>query len=160
MINVDQIPARTIAGIYIKTTCQEGAAIPAIRRLWRKTLKEKTLDALPNKCNDLIYAAYLYNHPDTPHIYTFVLGHEVSSTKNLPEPFAAFTLPQGEYIHTSVTGTAPNIITETWPNIWQYAKEKQHPFAYITDYEVYSQGDYLGNSHPQTMVEIFASIKK
>lgn len=160
MMKIDQMPAKTIAGIYIKTTCQEGAAIPAIRRLWRKTLKEKTLETLPGKRTNDLYAIYLYNHPTTPYEYTFILGYEIDTVQTLPEPFSAFTLPQEKYLHTQTIGNAPQIITETWPKIWQYAKENNHPFAFTADYEVYKQGDYLGQTNDQTIVEIFASISK
>ncbi len=160
MIQVVTLSERLIAGVQIQTTCQDGAAIPAIHQLWQQVLQEKLLEQLPNKANNYLYSAYFYHNPHTISQYTYVIGCEVSNIDNIPAPFKAFTLPTGIYLHTQATGKAPEVVQQTWPKIWQKSKDDNLPFTYTVDFEVYTQGDYLGLDRQKTTVEIYSSIKK
>ncbi len=159
MIQVVHIAERLIAGVQIQTTCQDGAAIPAIHQLWQQVLQEKLLEQLPDKASNHLYSAYFYHNPNTISQYTYVIGCEVTNIDNIPTPFKTFTLPAGTYLHTQATGKAPEIVQQTWPKIWQKSKEDKLPFAYTVDFEVYTQGDYLGSDKKESMVEIYSSIK-
>ncbi len=160
MIRVVTIPERLIAGVQIQTTCQDGAAIAAIHQLWQRVLQEKLLDHIPNKASKHLYCAYFYHNPDTISQYTYVIGYEVISIDNISPPLKHFTLPAGDYLYTQATGKAPEIVQQTWPKIWQKSKDDRLPFAYTVDFEIYTQGDYLGSNKHETTVEIYSSIKK
>ena len=159
MIQVVTLTERLIAGVQIQTTCQDGAAIPAIQKLWQRVLQEKLLELIPNKVSNHLYSAYFYHSPATISQYTYVIGYEVTNIDNIPASFKTFTLPAGTYLYTQATGKAPEIVQQTWPKIWQKSKEDKLPFAYTVDFEVYTQGDYLGSDKQEITVKIYSSIK-
>lgn len=62
------------------------------------------------------------------------------------------TIKKGKYLVFSAKGEMPQVVIETWGEVWNYftRSDREHERAYVTDFEFYKSGDE---------VEVYIGIK-
>ncbi len=87
------------------------------------------------------YCAYTDYESDYHGEYTFFIGEEVSSFSNTQEGLSTLVVPRQKYVKfTTESGAMPNIVINSWNQIWQMTPEDLGGTrAYYTDFEVYDQ---------------------
>jgi predicted transcriptional regulator YdeE len=128
------LPEFYIAGISIRTTNQDGAALPAIGALWEKWMSEGILHQIPGRLSDDIYSIYTDYETDHTGAYTVVLGCKVNPGMALPEGFVALTIPADKYRVNYIEGEMPGAIMEAWQRIWDSGTDRK----YTIDFEQYT----------------------
>ena len=125
------LPQRHVIGIKIRTSndTHQKDAFP----LCEKFQQEKMKDSIPNKLNDDLLAIYTEYEKDYTKPYTYFLGCEVASIKEIPDGMSLLIIPKSSYAVFSNKGPFPHSLIKTWQDIWSSDVKR----AYATDFEVY-----------------------
>ena len=141
----------SIIGIGIHTSNQ--TAMEELPELWEKFNIEDIKNKIPNRINDDLLAVYTDYEGDYTKPYLYILGCEVSSVEIVPEGMIAKKIPSAKYEIFTPNGKIPEIVVETWQQIWTPQIDVQRTYA--ADFEVYK---ISGNSqNPE--VQIYIGIK-
>lgn len=125
-----------VVGISCRTSNSLTGAFRDIPNHWKRFLKERIADQIPDKLSDNIIALYCdYEGNHTQH-YSLVLGCQVSSLGNLPSGMVGKTVCGGRYAQFHVVGELPQALISTWAKIWQQPDLQR---TYTGDYEVYQE---------------------
>jgi predicted transcriptional regulator YdeE len=145
-------PAIKIIGIATRTTNDDEAssATAKIPGMWARFYQENISEKVPNKVDpDRVLAVYTDYESDEQGAYTYILGFEVASFEQVPEGMLAKELPASTYtVFTSRKGPVPQIILDTWQEIWQASRDGLAR-SFSGDFEVYD-----ARSHDPQYAEI------
>ena len=84
-----------------------------------KNLKrEITLNKIPNKLSDEVFAVYHEYDGDHTKPYSYFIGCKVSSETKLPEGMDSLIIPEGLYQQITAKGKIPGCIINAWKEIW------------------------------------------
>jgi predicted transcriptional regulator YdeE len=131
-----QPQALTIVGLELRTS--NDVANQTIPAHWERFMTQGTLEKIPNKRSNDIYAVYTnYEHEGLNNnngTYSMVIGAAVSSLENMPSDFIAVELPASNYEVVSVPQGRPELVGQTWLKIWQQDTSLR---TFIADFERY-----------------------
>lgn len=104
-----------------------------------------------------VFAVYTNYESDEHGQYTYFLGEEVESFKDIKQGFETLTIPAGNYVKfTSDPGKMPAVCIDMWQNIWKMnAVDLGGERAYIADFEVY---DERSQNPEATVLDIYIGI--
>lgn len=154
---------KTLIGITVRTKNKDemnpetGKIGPLVNTYWKDQIASKFIG---RKSPAITYAAYAEYESDGNGDYTFFIGEEVKSLDEQDQSeFASLIIPSGSYQKfTTEKGKIPDIIMESWMNIWQMRPEdlggKRN---YIVNYEVYDQ---RVEDPSNAVIDIFIGIEK
>ncbi len=110
-----------------------------VGRYWQEKIAEK----IPNRKNPGITLVGYFNYASDEYgEYDYLMGEQVTSLDEIPEGLTGLVVPAGQYLRiTSATGKIPQIIAETWQQVWQATinKELGGQRKYQVDFEIYDQ---------------------
>jgi predicted transcriptional regulator YdeE len=115
-------------------------------------------DQIPERKNPgRVFSIYTQYESDEHGEYTYFLGEEVNSHKNIPEGFEALTIPTQTYKKlTSSTGKMPTIVIDLWKKIWQMDEASlEGKRSYVSDFEIY---DEKSHDPENATVDIYIGI--
>ena len=128
--------ALNIVGIAIRTSNTPGKADKDIPQLWNKFMLENTLQRIPNKVDDTVYALYTNYEGDHTQPYTVVIGCNVASFDNIPEDMTVILIPESKYTQFMAKGDlTKDAVINTWMTIWGTDLNR----TYTTDIEIYGE---------------------
>ncbi|RXK14520.1 AraC family transcriptional regulator [Halarcobacter mediterraneus] len=137
-----------VAGISTRTNNEiefsEEGKIPA---LWQQYVDENIESKTFNKAKNMaMYGVYNKYENDVNSDYDYTIGVEVTKPKN------AITIEKDKYLVFSKKGEFPEVVIETWKEIWAYFESEscEYERAYNFDFEKYAKEDEI---------EIYISIK-
>jgi predicted transcriptional regulator YdeE len=138
-----------IAGLTVRTNNkieldENRAKIPL---LWQRYINEDIKNKTLNKSkNSFLYGVYNKYEKDVNSDYDYTIGIEVT------EPENAITIQKDKYLVFSKKGEFPQVVIETWYDVWNYfsSKECKYGRVFNYDFEKYLKDDEI---------EIYISIK-
>ena len=131
--NVKKRDPMNVIGIKLHVP-QPDQAPYQIGQFWEKFRTEKTKDKIPNKLHPEQTVAVYTNYGPQGQGYSLILGAEVQYiVNNVPEDMVGIEIPEQTYAVFSAQGSIPQIITQTWQEIWK----SPIPRAYTYDFEIY-----------------------
>ncbi|WP_136465941.1 GyrI-like domain-containing protein [Flagellimonas onchidii] len=126
----------TIVGLSIRTSNDPGKADNDIPKLWHRFMDENTVNRIPNKVDETLYAIYTDYEGDHTQPYTMVIGCNVSKLDNIPEDMTVKMIPESNYtLFTAKGDLTKDAVINTWMKIWNANLKR----AYTTDIEVYGE---------------------
>jgi predicted transcriptional regulator YdeE len=148
-----------VIGIEARTNnSQESGSDGAIPKQWQRLFMEGVLDRIPDRLDQSIIAVYTNYASDWNGDYTYILGARVRPGTKVPAGMVAVNVPVGKYIEfVSARGPAPQVVPETWKQIWTYFHEPGGvpPRAYQADFERYEEMSDPNN----VQVRIYIGVK-
>lgn len=105
------------------------------------------------------FCVYTNYESDVNGDYTYFIGEEVTSFKNVDKEFEILTISAQNYVKfTNHSGPMPTVCIDMWKNIWKMnASDLGGERAYIADFEVY---DERSSDHNNVILDIYIGIKK
>lgn len=140
-----------LVGISVRTTNQGGQAMKDIAGLWNWFMSEHVLQQIVNRLSDDIYCVYTDYESDKDGFYTAVLGCKVATKDNIPEGLICITVPPGSYNRYVAKGALPQVVGETWHQIWTSDIDRR----YMADFDVYGA---KAQSPGDAEVEVFVGV--
>lgn len=133
-----------LIGITIKTN-NRNESNPAtakiseiVERYWEQNIHMQ----IPNRKNPgVTFCAYTNYESDENGDYTYFVGEEVSSLKDVPAGLQPLVIPYSKYImFTTAVGKMPQIVIDAWQQIWKMSpNDFGGQRTYIADFEIYDQ---------------------
>ncbi len=137
-----------VAGISTRTNNEiEFSKEGKIPALWQQYMDENIESKTFNKAKNMaMYGVYNKYESDVNSDYDYTIGVEVTKAKN------AITIEKDKYLVFSKKGEFPEVVIETWKEIWTYFESEacEYERAYNFDFEKYAKEDEI---------EIYISIK-
>ncbi len=128
--------ALTIVGIAARTSNHPGKADRDIPQLWEKFMADNTVNRIPNKVDNTVYAIYTDYEGDYTQPYTIVIGCNVGSLDNIPEDMTVKMVPESNYAQFTAKGDlTKDAVINTWMDIWKADLKR----SYTTDLEIYGE---------------------
>lgn len=128
--------ALNIVGLSKRTSNDPGKADQDIPKLWEKFMAENTLNRIPNKVDQTLYAIYTDYEGDHTKPYTIVIGCNVSKLDNIPEDMTVKMIPESNYTKFIAKGDlTKDAVISTWMDIWNTNLNR----TYTTDIEIYGE---------------------
>ncbi len=144
-----KLEEKTITGIRIKTTNQDGKAMQDIGITWQKLFEDGIYEKIPNKINGKTIGLYTEYEGDYTKPYTFIAGAEVSQKIQKSEEIESIIIPKGRYAKFVITGDVQNSVGQAWQEIWNMDLKRK----YTCDFE-----EYQNNSEDMLKQEIHIYI--
>jgi predicted transcriptional regulator YdeE len=94
-------------------------AAERIGALWKRWFQEGLEAKIPTKASTDIYSIYTNYEGDHTKPYTCFLGCRVDSISIVPDKMQALEVTGGKYAVFDVHGKLPEVIVQTWNNIYQ-----------------------------------------
>lgn len=148
-MNVIHVNEKTISGLSTRTN-NENEMNPEVRKIAPLVHKFDEVVQVNYRAGARVYSVYYDYESDASGNYSVLIGADAveSSSLNLDE----VKIQEGNYLVFSAQGQVPQIVIETWGNIWRYfsSDDCAHIRAYLTDFEFYKS---------QNEIEIHIGIK-
>ena len=142
-----------IVGIDKRTTNKNEQAAKDIPELWNTFISNNTIQRIPNKVNDTIYAVYTNYKSDHTEEYSTIIGCKVANLNNIPEEMTCIKIDNSYYSRFTAKGDlTKGVIYEEWMKIWGTNLDRK----YTTDFEVYGVEARNPND---AEVDIYVAIK-
>lgn len=136
MMTITKRDALTIVGLSARTSNNKGKAEKDIPQLWKRFMSENTLNRIPSKTDETVYAIYTDYEGDHTKPYTIVIGCSVSNLDNIPEDMTVKMVPSANYTQFIAKGDlTKDAVINTWMDIWNTDLKR----TYTTDIEIYGE---------------------
>lgn len=123
-----------VIGITVRTTNENGQAAKDIGDLWGRFMREKILEAIPNKIDNSVYSIYTDYEADHTKPYTTILGCRVENLNEIPGGMTGMSFDGGNYIKLSAKGDLmKGLIASKWFEIWEMDLDR----TYTADFEFF-----------------------
>ncbi|MCX2679839.1 GyrI-like domain-containing protein [Galbibacter sp. EGI 63066] len=143
-----------IIGISTRTTNKDNKAEQDLEQLWGQFYSENIFDKIPNKLSNEIIAIYTDYKSDFTEDYTTIIGIPVSTLDEIPNGLIGREFQTENFQKFTAKGEMPNVVVNTWIEIWQRDKELDRKYSY--DFEVYGEKSQNGEN---SKVDIYIAIK-
>lgn len=146
-----------IIGISTETSnANERTAQAKIPQLWHDFYEQNIVDQLSKLDNQSVYGLYSDYETDVNGNYSITLGVE-ASLNTAPSDLVIKTIPAAKYlVFTSQKGKMPEIVIQTWQEIWAWFANSEVKRTYTGDFELYDERC----ANPQeAQVEVYIAIK-
>lgn len=145
-----QIDEKLINGISIRTTNanEMNPETSQIGALYQRFDEEVTVDY---KNGSRVYGVYYNYESDASGEFSVLAGtDQISPSEN--NELEKIKLPKGKYIVFEAKGDMPQVVIDTWGEIWNYFENNKNmpERAYCVDFEYYKS---------QNEVEIYIGVK-
>ncbi len=154
MNSIATIPPFRVMGIEVRTKNADGRAGKDLKHLWDRFFREQIMDNIPDRDGNDIYAVYTDYESDHSGEYTTILGCKVSITDNIPQGLTVKDLGDSTYTRYTVEGRLPDIVINTWTDIWN---NKTINRAFTSDFEVYDAASFGSES---SRVDIYVAMHR
>lgn len=147
-----------IIGITTRTSnVDEMNGAGKIGDLWKRFYAEGIAEQIPAKSEPSIFAVYHAYESDKNAPYSMTLGCKVETGTNPPTGMDVLKIPTQNYTQfTTTKGQMPQVVIETWQNIWQQEEHLKLKRQYSYDFEVYDQR----SADPRSSeVDIYIALK-
>jgi len=136
IISKDSFP---IIGIELRTTTNKGANFIEIPQFWKNVLGKGQIDKIPDRKNpDTVLGICMDFEPDGS--FSYIIGSEVMSTKNIPDGMVTRTIPAAKYAVFTASGKMPNSIQDTVKYIYRkWLPNSEFQRANSADFELYDK---------------------
>ena len=130
----------TVAGLMVRTKNsdefnQETAKLP---HLWQQFYSSNPTLNIP------IFGVYSGYESDANGFYDVTVG----TTNNQSIELSTVQIHAGNYLVFEGKGGMPQTVIEVWTRVWDYFTDAIHQRSFVTDFEMYSNGDevsiYIG----------------
>ena len=148
-MNVIYVDEKTISGLNARTNNQNemnpntGKIAPLVQRFDESV-------SVNYRAGARVYSVYYDYESDASGDYSVLIGADAVESSSLE--LSELKIQAGNYLVFSAQGQVPQIVIETWGNIWRYfsSEDCAHARAYVTDFEFYKS---------QNEIEIHIGIK-
>ena len=147
-----------IIGISTKTSnANELTAQAKIPQLWQDFYEKNIVDQLSKLDNQNVYSLYSDYETDVNGNYAITIGVEASKMNDASPEWVIKTIPAAKYlVFTSHKGKMPEIVIQTWQEIWAWFANSEVERTYTGDFELYDERC----ANPQeAQVEVYIAIK-
>ncbi|XKO54781.1 effector binding domain-containing protein [Lysinibacillus fusiformis] len=147
-----------IIGISTKTSnANELTAQAKIPQLWQDFYEKNIVDQLSKLDNQNVYGLYSDYETDVNGNYAITIGVEASKMNDASPEWVIKTIPAAKYlVFTSHKGKMPEIVIQTWQEIWAWFANSKVKRTYTGDFELYDERC----ANPQeAQVEVYIAIK-
>ena len=132
-INIKKLDPINIIGLKLHVP-EPSQAPYQIGQFWEKFRTEKMIDRIPDKLDPHETIGVYTNYGPEGQGYSLIIGAKVKFiVNNVPDGMVGITIPEQTYAVFSAEGSIPEIIQQTWKQIWQ----APIPREYTYDFEVY-----------------------
>lgn len=155
-------PEIKLVGISARTSYNKeldkmnGNIFPCVKKYFHNALFQK----ISNRKNPgTTFCVYTDYQSDYRGDYTYFIGEEVTSFKDLQEGFNKLTIPKQTYIKfTAGPDPMPNVIVDAWSSIWNMSPtELGGERSYHTDFEIY---DERAHDHQKIILDLYIGIRQ
>lgn len=156
-----QLPEIKLVGLHVRTNnkAEMDPLTAKISPCVQQYFQEQWTEKIPHRTHPgRTLCAYTNYESDYMGEYTFYIGEEVSSVKDIPEGLEGHIIPSQTYVKfTTGPGPMPTVLINAWQNIWKMSPESLGgERRYHTDFEVYDERA----SNPQnTILDIYIGVK-
>lgn len=153
-----QLGSFQIIGITTRTSnADEMSGAGKIGDLWKRFYAEGIAEQIPSKMEPSMFAVYHSYESDKTGVYSITLGCKVETGTNPPAGMNVVKIPSQKYAQfTTTKGQMPQVVIETWQNIWQQEDHLKLKRQYSYDFEVYDQR----SADPRSAeVDIYTALK-
>lgn len=147
-----------IIGISTETSnAYELTAQAKIPQLWQDFYEKNIVDQLSKLDNQNVYGLYSDYETDVNGNYAITIGVEASKMNDASPEWVIKTIPAAKYlVFTSHKGKMPEIVIQTWQEIWAWFANSEVERTYTGDFELYDERC----ANPQeAQVEVYIAIK-
>lgn len=137
-----QVESFTVTGLNTRTQNSDefNEKTAKLPKLWQ------TFYSSHLATNGDIFGVYSDYASNANGLYTVTVG---TTTANTQDKLNSVTIYSGNYLVFQGKGPMPSTVIETWKRVWDYfAVDHQYQRSYMTDFEVYRNGDevdiYIG----------------
>ena len=135
MNNVNIEPFHVI-GISVRTTNENNQAVKDIVDLWGRFMKDKVMEAIPNKIDNTVYSIYTDYESDHTKPYTTRLGCKVENLNTIPDGMVGKSVNGGNYVKFSAKGDLmKGLVINKWLEIWKMDLDR----LFTADFEVFGE---------------------
>lgn len=152
------LPNFQVIGITTRTSnADEMKGAGKIGDLWKRFYAEGIVDQIPSKTDHSIFAVYHTYESNKNGAYSITLGCKVETGTQPPAGMDILKIPAQNYAQfTTTKGPMPQIVIETWQNIWMQEDHSKLKRQYTYDFEVYDQR----SADPRSSeVDIYIALK-
>ncbi len=156
-----KLPEKKLIGIQVRTNNKNeidpmtGKIFPIVQ----KYFQEQLFSQIPHRTHPgttlCCYTDYESDHNGD---YTYFIGEEVETLKDVPPGFKTLTIPAQSYAKFT-TGPAPmpDVVRNAWFSIWKMTdSDLGGKRRYATDFEVY---DERANDHQNIVMDLYIGIE-
>lgn len=130
---VVRIEEKTVVGIMVRTTNNNGQAMSDIGKVWGEFMQGDAYVSIANKLNAKSIGLYTDYEGDFTKPYNFLACCEVSKVQEVPENMVMKTIPAGTYARFVINGHVQKAVGEFWSNLWKMKLDRK----YTSDFEEY-----------------------
>ncbi|RTK92223.1 MAG: AraC family transcriptional regulator [Rickettsiales bacterium] len=152
-----------LVGIKAKAKTNNKAEGNSDTALITKTVQEYFTKNIPGTINERKnpgknFCVYYEYESDFNGDYSYFIGEEVTSFKNVDPSLTQIIIPTQSYTKfTNKLGKMPDVCINMWQNIWQMNKaELGGERTYVADFEIY---DERSHNPENTILDIYIGIK-
>lgn len=149
---IEKQPKKFFIGYKLRTTNEQNKSQKEIPAHTAAFFQNNILQKIPNKLNHQILALYTEYENDYTKPYSYIMGCEVSSLKNIPQGLVGIEVPASSYAVFTTKGSFPESLIKEWQKIWTAKIDR----SYTTDFELYRE-DFNPQTSPE--VKIYISVK-
>jgi len=154
-------PEIKLVGIQVRTNNKAEAdpahakITPTVLQYYREQLSELIHHRMNPGTTFCVYTEYA---SDFTGEYTYFIGEEVETFRNIHETMDKLIIPEQTYTKfTTEPGPMPMVVIEAWKQIWQMGeKDFGGERRYVADFEIY---DDRAHDESQTALDIYIGIK-
>lgn len=149
-----------IVGISAQTSnAKEITSQAKIPQLWNDFYQQNIIEQIANRKNSNIYGLYSDYETDVNGEYFITLGVQMlnSLDGDIPAGLTVKTVPAAKYlVFTSDQGALPDVVIQTWQDIWAWFANSGVERTYTGDFELYDERC----ANPQeAQIEIYIAVK-
>lgn len=149
-----------IVGLSAQTSnAKEITSQAKIPSLWNDFYQQNIVEQIANRKYANIYGLYSDYETDVNGDYSITLGVQIlkSSDGDIPADLIVKTVPAAKYlVFTSDQGALPDIVIQTWQEVWAWFANSDVERTYTGDFELYDERC----ANPQeAQVDIYIAVK-
>lgn len=132
---IKEMPSFKIIGLAIRTTNAGAKSQKDIGELWGRFTREEVFEKIPDKIDSEVYCLYTDYEDGANGHYTTIIGARVSSLERIPEICIGKTIPASKYRIYHSQGKLPEVVVDTWTEIWN----SDTPRKFQADFDIYGE---------------------
>lgn len=134
-----------VAGISVRTANKDEASPQTgkLGALWGRFFQEGIAGQVANQVPDsATYGVYSDYASDVNGEYSVTAGLQIDASAIRGDDFTQVDIAGGEYLVFEGKGPLPQVVIDTWKNVWDYFSEaSEFKRAYTTDFELFKGMD-------------------
>ena len=141
-MNVIYVNEKTISGLSARTN-NKNEMNPVARKIAPLVQTFDEAVSVNYRAGARVYSVYYDYESDASGDYSVLIGADAVESSSLV--LSEVKIQAGNYLVFSAQGQVPQIVFETWSEIWRYFSNDEcvHTRAYITDFEFYKSQDEI-----------------